>query len=71
MKPDSLNSTFAKNIRTTLLQCDLSYFSKRNSHALSKHYFLSEFMSCDKVWLLVDRIRKPLEAAYTGSYKVL
>ena len=28
-------------------------------------------MSCDKVWLRIDRVRKPLEAPYTGPFTVL
>ena len=30
-----------------------------------------QLQTCDKVWIRIDRVRKPLEAPYSGSYMVL
>ena len=30
-----------------------------------------KLQTCDKVWIRVDRVRRPLEAPYSGPYTVL
>lgn len=37
----------------------------------NKSYIPKDLKSCEFVWLRTDRVRKPLEAPYTGPYKVL
>ena len=37
----------------------------------SKQYVPEKSKTVEFVWLHVDRVRKPLEALYTGPYKVL
>ena len=46
-------------------------FDQGRSHTLPTPYVPKGLMSCDKVWLRIDRVRKPLEAPYTGPYVVL
>ena len=42
-----------------------------NCHSLPKSYIPKDLKSCDNVWLRIDRVRKPLEAPYSGPYKVI
>ena len=42
-----------------------------NSAATSSYYVPKELHRCQYVWLRTDRIRKPLEAPYSGPYKVI
>ena len=50
---------------------DLTLLSSGKSHSIPKSYVPKELENCDKVWLRVDRVRKSLEAPYSGPYKVL
>ena len=36
-----------------------------------KSYVPDQLQTCDKVWIRIDRVRKPLEAPYSGPYMVL
>ena len=48
-------------------------FAQPKWHQSSKqsHYVPNEMATCDKVWVRVDRTRKPLEAPYSGPFKVV
>ena len=65
------NGDFTRNLCEVMSQFDLHDFAKGNSHTIPKPYMPKGLMSCEKVWLRVDRVRKSLEAPYTGPYKVL
>ena len=40
-------------------------------HGKNKEYVPNDLSTSKKVWLRIDRIRKPLEAPYTGPFEVL
>ena len=37
----------------------------------SKSYIPKDLKKCSHVWVRIDRVKKPLEAPYTGPFKVL
>ena len=49
--------------------CNLDFSVKNKSK--SPTYFPKELKSCDYVWMRIDRVRRPLEAPYTGPHKVI
>ena len=53
-----------------MLHFDLRDFSKRFNKSL-KSYITDKLQTCDKVWIRVDHVWKPLEAPYSGLYTVL
>ena len=46
-------------------------FTPTNANSQNKVYLPNELQTCEKVWLRTDRVKKPLEAPYSGPYKVL
>ena len=40
-------------------------------HSKSKTYLPKNLFTCERVWLRIDRVRKPLEAPYMGPFKVV
>lgn len=40
-------------------------------HSVPKAYIPKDLQTCSHVWLRIDRVRRPLEAPYTGPFKVL
>ena len=50
---------------------DLSFTPpKWHKSSTESFYTPKDLMTCDQVWVRVDRSRKPLEAPYTGPFKV-
>ena len=54
-------------------QIDFQSLSEGRLHSSKKclSFIPKELKNCSHVWVRVDRIRKPLEAPYSGPYKVL
>lgn len=50
---------------------NFEHFSAGDCHTLAKPYIPKDLLTCSKVWLRVDRIKKSLESPYTGPYDVL
>ena len=51
---------------------DIDKLCSENIHTnLNKSYIPKNLKSSEFVWLRTDRVRKPLEAPYTGPFKVL
>lgn len=46
-------------------------FSTGDCHSVPKSYIPSDLFSVPKVWLRTDRVKKSLEAPYTGPYDVI
>ena len=51
-------------------QFDVRDFTKRITKS-AKSYVPKKLQTCDKVWIRVDRVWRPLEAPYSGTYTVL
>ena len=52
-------------------QLDLADLSSSKSHSFPKSYVPKDLETCKYVWLRVERVRRALEAPYTGLYEVL
>jgi len=50
---------------------DFSSSASGSCHSLPQPYVPDDLSVCSNVWLRVDRIRKSLEAPYSGPYRVL
>ena len=50
---------------------NLDYRTCERDFSDSQSYVPSELSTCDKIWVRVDRLRKPLEAPYCGPFEVL
>ena len=46
-------------------------FSAGDCHSLPHPYVPADLLSCPKVWMRVDRVRRSLEAPYTGPFEVV
>ena len=56
------SNEFIRKLSNEMLNLDFDALFKVISHGNKK---------CDKVWLRLDRVRKPLEAPYTRPFKVI
>lgn len=54
-----------------MAQIDFTSHSKGQGKSPAKYYIPSDLKHCPEVWVRVDRVRKSLEAPYTGPHKVL
>ena len=51
-------------------QFDVRDFTKRVTKS-AKSYVPEKLQTCDKVWIKVDRVQRPIETPYSGPYTVL
>lgn len=68
---DELNNATIKELAKEMLKLDARDLASGKSHSFPKTFIPEGLQTCDKVWLRVDRVRKPLEAPYSGPYKVI
>ena len=66
-----LNTTEIQELAKEMSKLDMKGLDKGNCHSLPKEFIPKDLESCEKVWLRIDRVRKPLEAPYSGPYKVI
>ena len=52
-----------------MLKFDVRDFTKRITKS-AKSYIPERLQTCDKVWIRVDHVRRPLEAPYSSPYTV-
>ena len=50
---------------------DFESFATGDCHTLGDSYVPKDLRTCPRVWVRVDRVRKSLEAPYTGPYDVI
>ena len=60
-----------QNLAREMSQLNLDKLSSSRLHSVPNAYLPKNLNVCDKVWLRVDRVRRSLEAPYTGPFKVL
>ncbi|KAF2347963.1 Integrase catalytic core [Trinorchestia longiramus] len=76
---ERLHRTLKTAIMAQLLQTFLSEMqsidfrqcSEGTCHSSPPSYVPPDLQTCDKMWMRVDRVRKSLEAPYTGPFEVL
>ena len=67
---ETVTQNFTRELHKTMAKFDLTDFSNREKSTKTP-YVLDQLQTCDKVWIRIDRVRKPLEAPYSGPYMVL
>ena len=67
---EAITQNFTRDLHKTMSQFDVRDFTKRITKS-AKSYVAEKLQICDKVWIRVDRVRRPLEAPYSGPYTVL
>lgn len=67
----SCDHAFVQNLCSQMQQVDFHSLSAGTNHAESRPYLPKDLDTCDHVWVRVDRIRRPLEAPYTGPFRVV
>ena len=68
---EDLSNSDIKELAREMSKLDVSNCDQGKSHSFPKSFIPRDLQTCDKVWLRVDRIRRPLEAPYSGPYKVI
>jgi cleavage and polyadenylation specificity factor subunit 1 len=69
-EPAEYNHDQIKILAQEMSQLDLSQFSTPHHDTQRKTYVPSDLDKCSHVWVRVDRVRRPLEAPYSGPYVV-
>ena len=69
--PNNLSPEFLNTFIEEMHKVDFPKLSQGTCHANPSSYIPSDLEKCDKVWMRVDRIRKSLEAPYSGPFEVL
>lgn len=62
---------FVQHLCDHMQQIDFGTLSLGTDHAVSRSYQPKDLDSCEQVWVRVDRIRRPLEAPYSGPFRVV
>lgn len=65
----AFSSEFVKRLRQHIT--DLRFSSAQPSSRLTDSYVPKRLTACEFVWVRTDRVRRPLEAPYTGPYPVI
>ncbi|XP_063873208.1 uncharacterized protein LOC135107372 [Scylla paramamosain] len=69
--PISTNKDTIHRLIKEMQAIDFYNFSSGECHSSSKPYVPNVLFSCSKVWVRIDRVRKSLEAPYSGPYEVI
>lgn len=60
-----------RKLATEMYKLDMQKLSQSFLHSIPKDYVPKDLKKCSHVWLRVDRVRRPLEAPYSGPFKVV
>ena len=66
-----LDDNTIKNIIRIMKNINFHEMSQGIHHGKPKSYVPKELQNCAYVWVRIDRVRKPLEAPYSGPFKVI
>jgi len=65
------DAEYIKELSRAMKEVDFLSLSEGRIHGPKKEYISSQLKTASHIWLRIDRIVKPLEAPYTGPYRVL
>lgn len=68
---ETFNSSQVRALATEMAKLDFAEFAHGKHHCSPKAYYPPELLNCTHVWVRVDRIRRPLEAPYSGPFPVV
>jgi len=64
------DSDFIKELARTMKEVDYTALSEGRVHGPHQQHFPQQFNKSSHVWVRIDRVRRPLEAPYSGPYEV-
>lgn len=64
-------NTHIKTLTEEMQKFNMDNFSNGHIHTIPDSHVPKDLQTCEKVWLRTDRVRKPLEAPYTGPFLVV
>lgn len=67
----SFNNEEIRTLANEMSKIDFENLSRGNLHSNPKSYIPVDLKTCTHVWVRIDRVRKSLEAPYTGPFKVI
>ena len=67
----SFNSECIEKLAKEMTRLNVDKLSRGKFKTPKKSFIPKELANCEEIWLRVDRIRRSMEAPYTGPYKVL
>ena len=68
----TINSDYIEKFSKSMSQLDFANLSEGIIHGTDKkQYIPKDLFNATHVWLRIDRVRKPLEAPYTGPFKII
>jgi len=70
-KSKATDIEFVKNLARTMKQLDYATLSEGRIHGPHQPYIPQQLRKATKVWLRVDRVRRALEAPYSGPFNVI
>ena len=70
-KDEMLSSSQIRALATEMAKLDFAEFAQGKHHGSSQVYYPAELRTCTHVWVRVDRVRRPLEAPYSGPFLVV
>ena len=65
------DAKYIRELSRAMKEVDFSSLSEGRIHGPAKEHVPSKLKTASHVWLRIDRVLKPLEAPYTGPFKVL
>ena len=68
---DEISSPVVKQLAKEMIHFDMNNDANAFIHTIPKTFVSKDLLTCKQVWLRTDRVRKSLEAPYTGPYTVV
>ena len=68
---EETSNPMIKQLLKQMTNFDITNDADAFIHSFPKSYIPKDLFTCKQVWLRTDRVRKSLEAPYTGPYEVL
>lgn len=66
-----MTNSHVKILADEMQKFDMDKLSRGHLHTIPNSYIPKDLQTCKSIWLRTDRVRKPLEAPYTGPFQVL
>ena len=70
-KVPKCDTEFVKTLAARMKEIDFASLAEGSNHSSKKVFIPKNLEDCSHVWLRTDRIRRPLEAPYSGPFKVI
>ena len=68
---NQFNNDDIRKLAVEMSKIDVDVLSAGRIHSKKRVFMPPELLTCQRVWLRTDRIKRPLEAPYSGPYKII